>query len=172
MDETPNPIVNVEDEKENQQIFGEHWGATFKSLTPTMRPRGGSLGINHMRVAPGRSTCPFHGHQLEDEAFYILSGRGVLRYGETLHPLKPGDCVSCPAGTGIAHQLANPYDEDLVYLAIGAHEPNEVAFYPDNKKILVRGLKKIGWMETAGYLEGESDPPTIFEMIRSEGGDG
>jgi uncharacterized cupin superfamily protein len=68
--------------------------------------------------------CPFHYHMLEDEVFFIISGRGVLRCGEEVRPLRAGDCVYCPAGTRVAHQLANPFDEDLVYLAIGPHNPN------------------------------------------------
>jgi uncharacterized cupin superfamily protein len=64
-------------------------------------------------LPPGRSGCPFHTHQREDEVFYVLSGRGVLRYGETIDDIGAGDCIACPAGTGIAHQLANPFDEGL-----------------------------------------------------------
>jgi uncharacterized cupin superfamily protein len=39
-----------------------------------MRPRGGRLGVNHSRLPPGRSMCPFHYHQREDEVFFVLSG--------------------------------------------------------------------------------------------------
>ncbi|MGB1017071.1 MAG: hypothetical protein ACPG4T_23240, partial [Nannocystaceae bacterium] len=69
MDETKPTVVNVAEVPEQSHLKGEHWGANFKPLTPSMRPRGGSLGVNYMRVPPGRATCPFHSHQLEDEAF-------------------------------------------------------------------------------------------------------
>ncbi len=78
-----------------------------------MRPGGGSLGVNLMRVPPGRAACPFHTHQREDEVFSVLSGRGLLRYGEEVRELREGDCVSCPAGTGVAHQIANTSDGQL-----------------------------------------------------------
>ncbi len=146
---------------------GDHWGSFYKILTPSMRDRGGSLGVNWNRVPPGRSTCPFHGHQREDEVFFVLSGRGVLRYGDELTELRVGDCVSCPAGTGIAHQIANPFHEDLIYLAIGPHDPHEVGFYPDSGKVMVRSLKRVGWLENVDYFEGEPDPPRIFEMYRT-----
>ncbi len=168
MTELPPTVVNVDEVPETERFGGDHWGAAFRSLTPSMVPRGGRLGVNRMRVPSGRTTCPFHSHQREDEVFFILSGRGVLRYGDDLRELRPGDCVSCPAGTGVAHQIANPFDEDLIYLAIGAHDPDEVCVYPDNGKVMVRSLKQIGRMTTAEYLDGESDPPRIFELVKNE----
>ena len=166
MNDTPSTVVNLDQVPEIEHYSGEHWGAAYKVMTPSMRPRGGSLGVNWVRVAPGRSTCPFHSHQREDEAFFVLSGRGVLRYGEQMQELRPGDCVSCPASTGIAHQIANPFDEELVYLAIGPHDPHEVCSYPDNGKVLVRSLQRIGWLENEEYLAGEPDPPRVFELAR------
>jgi uncharacterized cupin superfamily protein len=63
-------------------------------------------------VPPGRTMCPFHYHQREVETFFVMSGRGVLRYGEKTRVLTEGDCLCCPAGTGVAHQIANPFDTD------------------------------------------------------------
>ncbi len=141
------------------------WGSTWKVLTPAMRERGGTLGVVMCRLEKGQTGCPFHYHMREDEVFYVLSGRGVLRYGDTLSEIGPGDCISCPAGTRIAHQLANPHDEDLVYLAIGPRDPHEVCGYPDNGKVMVRALGEVGFLTKADYMEGEPDPPRIFELI-------
>jgi uncharacterized cupin superfamily protein len=94
----------------------------------------------------------------------------VFRYGETLQDIGPGDCIACPAGTGIAHQLANPFDQDLTYLSIGPHDPDEVCTYPDNGKVMVRSLKRIGYLETVDYLEGEPDKPRIFDLIEGQRG--
>jgi uncharacterized cupin superfamily protein len=159
------PVVNEADVAEIFEPSGDRWGGGYKPLTPALDALGGRLGANLNRVPPGRSACPFHGHQLEDEIFYVLAGRGVLRYGEALHELRPGDCVACPAGTGVAHQLANPYDEDLVYLAVGRNDPNEVCFYPDSGKVYVRSLKRIGWLEKVDYLAGEPEPPRVFTLL-------
>lgn len=172
-DETkkPNPVVHVDDVKFVEHMSGEHWGAAYKPLTPWMTDGGGKLGVNLNRVPPGRTTCPFHHHTLEDEAFYILSGRGVLRYGDELIELKAGHCISCPAGTGTSHQIANPYEEDLVYLAMGNYEPNEVCYYPDSGKVLVRplakvGVERIGRLTGTEYMDGEPDVPVIFDKIK------
>lgn len=165
MSESVPYIVNLDQVDETARHKGDHWGASFKALTPSMRPRGGNLGVNHMRLPPGRTAVPFHHHRREDEVFFILEGRGVLRYGEELRPLRAGDCVSCPAKTGVAHQIANPFEEDLVYLAIGSFDPDEVCGYPDNGKIMVRGLKLIGKLEAQEYMAGEPERPKIFDLI-------
>ncbi|MCA9636880.1 MAG: cupin domain-containing protein, partial [Myxococcales bacterium] len=161
----PPIIVNQADVPETTRTIGDHWGASYKTLTPSMRARGGALGINMMRLPSGHTTCPFHHHRREDEAFYVLSGRGVLRYGDALHPIGPGDCVACPAGTGVAHQIANPHDEDLVYLAIGSHDPDEVCVYPDSGKVMVRSLQTVGRLEATAYLDGEGERPKVFALL-------
>ncbi|TPV94470.1 MAG: cupin domain-containing protein [Myxococcales bacterium FL481] len=157
-------LVNLGDVPEEVEYEGEHWGAAYRSLTPSMRPRGGKLGLNYVRLEKGRTLCPFHYHQREDEVFYVISGRGRLRYGHDVREIGAGDCISCPAGTQMAHQIANPFDEDLVYLAIGNYEPDEVAVYPDNGKVLIRELGRIGRLVDAEYLDGEPIVPKIFGL--------
>jgi len=165
MSKPDSPIVNVDELPETSTVSGDHWGELYKILTPSMRPRGGRLGVNQVRVPPGRTAVPFHMHQREDEVYFVLSGRGVLRYGDDLYPLRAGDCVSCPAGMGTAHQIANHSNDDLIYLAIGPHDPDEVCVYPDSGKIMVRSLRRVGWLEPVEYLAGEPDPPRIFSLI-------
>lgn len=171
MSQTVRPVVNVADAEEIVEMEGA-WGSAYKVLTPTMRAAGGTLGVCQNRLSPGHTTCPFHWHLREDEVFFVQSGRGVLRYGDELYDLKPGDCVSCPAGTQVAHQIANPYDEDLVYLAIGVRDPHEVCGYPDSGKLFVRGAKRIGFLQDAAYMAGEPERPAIFDLIARRGDSG
>jgi uncharacterized cupin superfamily protein len=164
-------VVNVADVVEIDHTQGA-WGGSYKPLTPAIAAVGGArLGVSMSRLTKGHTTCPFHHHLREDEAFFVLSGRGVLRYGDTLRDLVPGDCVACPAGTGLGHQIANPYDEDLVYLAMGVNDPHEVCVYPDTGKVMVRGLGRIGLLHDAEYMAGEPESPKIFDLIarRSDG---
>ncbi|WP_158300857.1 cupin domain-containing protein [Chromobacterium sp. ATCC 53434] len=168
MNDRPPNVVNADAVKETVYRDGEHWGGSYKPLTPVMEQQKGRLGMNLSRLPPGHSGCPFHSHALEDEIFYILSGRGVFRYGDDICEVGPGDCLSCPAGTGIAHQLANPFDEELVYLAAGPNNPNEVCRYPDSGKVMVRSLHQVGYLREAPYMDGESDPPRIFELLRRQ----
>lgn len=159
------PIVNLAELPETGSVEG-HYGGYDKVLTPSMRERGGKLGVVRVRLPPGTVACPFHHHSLEDEVFFVLSGRGVVRYGSEVHPLREGDCVSCPAGTGVAHQVANTSEtEDLIYLAIGAHEPNEVCGYPDSGKVMVRSLRAVGVLQPTDYMAGEPELPKVFGMV-------
>lgn len=140
------------------------WASAYRVLTPKMRAAGGTLGVVENTLPPGSVGCPFHWHLREDEVFYVLRGRGVLRYGDEVRELLPGDCVSCPGGTRVAHQLANPFDEDFVYLGIGPRDPHEVCGYPDTGKVMVRALQSVGRLEARPYMDGEPDPPLIFAL--------
>lgn len=164
--ERPKPVVNARDVEE-VSYGSTPWGGAYKPLTPSLDALGGRLGMNLSRLTKGQTGCPSHWHLREDEIFYVLSGRGVLRYGEDLYEIGPGDAISCPAGTRVPHQIANPYEEDLVYLSIGPNDPHEVCAYPDNGKILVRGLKKVGFLQEADYQAGEPAVPRIFELIEA-----
>ena len=166
MNEGFKPVVHVADAP--AEGGGETpWKGTYKVLTPQMRDAGGTIGVVENTLSPGSVGCPFHWHLREDEVFYVLRGRGVLRYGDEIYEIGPGDCLSCPAGTQIAHQIANPFSEDLVYLAIGPHDPHEVCGYPDNGKVYVRGLGRagIGRLDSQDYMAGEPDPPLIFDLF-------
>jgi uncharacterized cupin superfamily protein len=165
----PPYVVNVAEVSEIEHLAGDHWGGAYKVLTPVLAEEPGRLGVSLSRLPPGRTTCPFHYHMREDEVFFVMSGRGVLRYGETLREIGPGDCISCPAGARLAHQIANPFDADLVYLAIGPNDPHEVAVYPDSGKVMVRSLSQVGFLRETPYMEGEPERPRIFDLIARAG---
>jgi uncharacterized cupin superfamily protein len=161
-------VVNVARVREIQELIGDHWGGAWKPLTPALDALPGRLGVNLSRVPPHRTSCPFHTHARSDEVFYVLSGRGVLRYGDTLKPIRAGDCISCPAGSGIAHQLVNPFGVDLVYLAIGPNDLDEVCTYPDSGKVYVRSIKTVGYLKRTPYMDGEPVVPRILELARAQ----
>lgn len=156
------PVTNIADAPVEGGDQKSPWNGQWQVLTPQMRDAGGRLGLVMNRLARGSVGCPFHWHTHEDEVFYVVSGRGVLRYGEERREIGPGDCISCPAGTQKAHQIANPFDEDLVYLAAGHHDPHEVCGYPDTGKLYVRNLKSIGLLQVKSYMADEPSPPRIF----------
>jgi uncharacterized cupin superfamily protein len=55
------------------------------------------------------------------------------------HPLKAGDVVARPAGSGVAHAL-RPGGQGVTYLAFGTREPNDMCFYPQSGRVSLRGL--------------------------------
>jgi uncharacterized cupin superfamily protein len=88
------------------------------------------LGINYSRLRPGQVSSKFHFHTQEEEFIFIVSGRAILRYGETTYELKPKDAVSLRPG-GPAHQLRNDFDEDCLYLEIGTRDSEDTILYPE-----------------------------------------
>lgn len=160
----PPIVVNVDAAEEKPWTHGEFTKSFDMELTPALRAKAGALCMTRTRVPPGRIANPFHTHQVDDEIFFVLEGTGVLRYGDEILPLRAGDAIACPAGTGKAHQLANTGDTDLVYLSIGKNDPNEVCTYPDSGKIMVRSLEKIGRLARADYFDGEPEPPPVFAL--------
>lgn len=55
MSDASDAVVNVDAVEEEAQFGGKHWGVYEKALTPSMRPKGGRLGVNRLRVPPGRT---------------------------------------------------------------------------------------------------------------------
>jgi uncharacterized cupin superfamily protein len=106
------------------------------------------LGYSVSFIPPGARSFPFHFHHAEEEAFYGLEGRGILRQGDgegedELVELGPGDVVAFPAGTGIAHQFINDGDVPFTYLAISTKVTPDVAEFPDSDKLLIRSTRLI-----------------------------
>ncbi|MBI3892319.1 MAG: cupin domain-containing protein, partial [Candidatus Wallbacteria bacterium] len=112
-------VANWNDAPETDYSKGKHWGDRTRRLTPSMASEDGHFGINYVVVKPGKASCPFHWHVKEDEAYIILQGSGLVRYGDDTVDVGAGDCVSFPRNSGQGHQIANVSDQDLVYLAIG-----------------------------------------------------
>ena len=142
--ETRSRFANVVHREALEPKRYEHPGGRFcadhQAVAHALGAR--SLGFGIVKLAPGKASCPYHFHHLEEEMFYVLEGRGVLRQGdengEERLELGPGDFVSFPAGTGIAHQLLNESDEPFVYLALSNIVEGDVCEYPDSDKVLFR----------------------------------
>ncbi|HLL91526.1 MAG TPA: cupin domain-containing protein [Solirubrobacteraceae bacterium] len=102
-------------------------------------------GLNHVVLAPDGQGAPAHCHSLEEELFVVLDGGGILElwgrgaHEPQEHALQPGDVVSRPAGTGVAHSL-RPGAEGVTYLAYGTRESNDMCFYPQTGRVSLRGL--------------------------------
>jgi uncharacterized cupin superfamily protein len=111
-------------------------------------------GLNHLTVAPGARSCPFHCHGAEEEIFVILSGAGTLRLGEEQHAVEAGHVVARPPATRVAHQFIAGND-GLTLLAWGTRDPNDIVWYPDSKKVNLRGIGIKARVEPLDYWDGE-----------------
>jgi GST-like protein len=89
-----------------------------------------NVGVSRGRVAPGEATFAYHAHTLDEEWIYILEGRGVARIDGANVELAAGDFVAFPVPS-VAHQLTNPYADELVYLFGGDDHGVDLLDYPD-----------------------------------------
>ena len=85
----------------------------------------------------------------------------MLRLPDETREVKQGDAISCPHGEESAHQFYNHTDEDVEILMVSQNRPDEVCFYPDSGKWLIRDLGMHGRFTKTEYFDGEPDPPLI-----------
>lgn len=88
-----------------------------------------NFGVNLTRLAPGGESAVLHRHSLQDEFVYILEGEPTLVTDRGEVALSPGMCAGFPA-EGVAHQLVNRTERDVVYLEIGDRTPGDEGTYP------------------------------------------
>ncbi|MFL5963249.1 MAG: cupin domain-containing protein [Gaiellaceae bacterium] len=63
-----------------------------------------TVGLNRVRVAPGKLPTPPHLHGASEELYYILGGSGLAWQDSAVHEIRPGDCVIHRANE-LAHTL-------------------------------------------------------------------
>lgn len=92
----------------------------------------GNFGVNLVRMAPGAVSALRHAHSRQDEFIYVLSGFPILRTDRGETHLEPGMCAGFRAGSGDAHCLVNPGEEEVVYLEVGDRSEGDAVSYPDD----------------------------------------
>ncbi len=88
-----------------------------------------NFGVNLTTLKPGAESALLHRHSRQDELVYILEGDPTLVTDRGEVALSPGMCAGFAAG-GIAHQLVNRTDRDVVYLEIGDRTAGDEGSYP------------------------------------------
>ncbi len=127
-------VVNIDELELEHFEKGGKFASDFKRVGPLVGAK--SLGYSYDVVPPGKASCPFHSHHAEEEAFFIVRGTGLLRYGAETRKVRAGDFICCPTGgPDTAHQIVNDSDADLAYISISTMMPAEVCEYPDSGKI-------------------------------------
>lgn len=96
-----------------------------------------NLGIHLISIAPGDKSTEFHAHRYEEEAMYVLSGRGTAVIGESTQIIGPGDFIGFSTN-GVAHETINDGTEPLICLVVGQRLQQDVVDYPRKGKRLYR----------------------------------
>ena len=92
---------------------------------------GDRLGCSLYELPAGARAWPYHYHTANEEAIYVLSGRGTLRLDGDTHQIREGEYVALPADETGAHQVVNDASTPLRYLMISTMVEPDVAVYPD-----------------------------------------
>jgi uncharacterized cupin superfamily protein len=111
-------------------------------------------GLQQIAVAPGKISCPPHCHSAEEELFVVLEGDGELLLGDEKYPMRRGNVVARPPGTGIAHTFSAG-DGGMRLLAYGTRRSTDLCYYPRSRKINFRGLGIVVRVDPVDYWEGE-----------------
>ena len=87
------------------------------------------LGFHIVETEPDRDSTEFHYHLNEDEAVYVLSGRGTATVGCDSFHVKAGDFVGYRKG-GLPHMMTSRGSEILRCLVVGERRAFDVVDYP------------------------------------------
>ena len=117
------------------------------------RRRGGHVGVglNRVRVAPGKLPTPPHSHGASEEIYFVLGGSGLAWQDEAVHEVRPGDCVIHRPDEHEHTFVAGP--DGLDYLVYGTRHPTEIGWLPRSRAV------RIGWP----WVEGRDDDPWDVE---------
>jgi uncharacterized cupin superfamily protein len=91
------------------------------------------VGVNRVRVAPGKLPTPPHSHSASEELYYVLGGSGLAWQDGDVHEVRPGDCVIQRADEMEHTFVAGP--DGLEYLVFGTRHATEVAWLPRSRAI-------------------------------------
>jgi uncharacterized cupin superfamily protein len=89
-----------------------------------------SLGVHVELLAPGRRTSWPHAESLEEEFVLVLEGHPTAWLDGQTYPLRPGDAVGLPAGTGITHTFINDTDGPVRLVVVGERRAENQIYYP------------------------------------------
>src|SRR5512142_2675710 len=126
------------DEVEGTRRAKGEMDATWQALGDAAGTRG--VGVNRVRVAPGRLPTPPHSHGASEELYFVLAGSGFAWQDGDVHEVRPLDCV-----------IQRP--DGLEYVVFGTRHPTEIGWLPRSRAI------RIGWP----WAEGRDDDPWDVE---------
>jgi uncharacterized cupin superfamily protein len=139
MSEKPRGPIAIESVPWTEYSQGVRFASRYRLLSDTKTDRR-KIGVSYEELPPGKQSCPFHYHMLEEEHIVALEGEATLRLGDERYTIRAGDYVGFPAGQRAGHCLINEGDRPFRFIMIGDNQKDEVCVYPDSGKVSVRSL--------------------------------
>lgn len=97
-----------------EQRTGERNGTLIRLLSPE-KMYGKNRLFARILLKPG-AKAPYHQHEGDCEAYYILSGVGQVNDNGVISQVKAGDIIFTDSGE--SHSIENTGDNDLEYIAL------------------------------------------------------
>jgi uncharacterized cupin superfamily protein len=126
-------VVNAEEVPSTELSYGQRFKITRKQLGVAAGAQ--KLGCTLVELPPGKRSWPLHYHAANEEAIYVLEGRGRIRIGDSEVLVRAGDYVALLSGPDAAHQTFNDSNAALRYLCISTMIEPDVNFYPESNKV-------------------------------------
>ena len=137
-------LAHWDDVEQHHRAKGE-MDATWQRLGDAAGTEG--VGLNRVRVAPGKLPTPPHSHGASEEVYFVLGGSGLAWQDDEVHEVRPGDCVIHRANELEHTFIAGP--DGLDYLVFGTRHPTDFCWLPRS------GAVRFGWP----WVEGRTDDP-------------
>ncbi len=99
-------IVNI-----NDVPVGKITGREVRDLINANTVGSKGITLRIVDVLPKATSFPGHIHRESEEVIFVLSGRGEIKIGEEVFPMKPGDAIWLPKG--IKHLIRNVGNETM-----------------------------------------------------------
>lgn len=127
-------IVHADDGEWTEDGHGAAYALRRKFLARAAGLK--QIGASLYELPPGKRNWPLHFHHANDEAFWFVSGTGLMRVGGAEHAVGPGTFVGCSRGDAAgAHQVMNTGSEPLRFLCVSGMQEPDVTEYPEQDKI-------------------------------------
>jgi len=115
--------------------------------------------ISLYEIPPGKTGYPYHYHMKNEETFFIIRGKGLLKTPSGNREVSAGDFLFFPANEGGAHKLTNISETEMLeYLDFSTYNKIDVAIHPDSEKAVIWGKdinKVVRLNKEVDYYEGE-----------------
>jgi uncharacterized cupin superfamily protein len=137
------------DEVESHHRAKGEMGATWQAVGNAAGTV--TVGVNRIRVDPGKLPTPPHSHGASEELYFVLAGSGLAWQDGDVHEVRPLDCVIHRPDEMEHTFVAGP--DGLEYLVFGTRHPTELGWLPRSRAI------RLGWP----WVEGRDDDPWDIE---------
>jgi uncharacterized cupin superfamily protein len=137
------------DEVQTRDVDRPPMGATLQLLGDAAGAKG--VGVNRLRIKPGRLSTPPHSHGRSEEIFFVLGGSGLLWQDEEVCEVRAGDTIVHVADREEHTLRAGP--DGLDVLIFGTRHPVEYGWLPRSRAL------RLGYV----WAEGRVDNPWLIE---------